>query len=216
VPPGGEAWAGEIDGAPPPRRNGVKHRYDFPTRHVQAPGQPAAYPLDARVVVVCGAGNNGGDGFVVARHLLARGAEVEVFLTGRSEKVMGDARINHDAYIDLGGAFTELPEGASLAPLEHALERADYVIDAIFGTGLDRPIQGHLVDVIAAINRAPCRSVALDVPSGLDADSGSPLGAAVQADDTVTFGHLKIGLLTPEGARAQAAIAASSRVTSPT
>src|SRR4030095_4962073 len=66
----------------------------FPTRHVRAPGQPATYPLDARVVIVCGTGNNGGDGFVVARHLLARGADVEVFLAGSSEKVMGDARIN--------------------------------------------------------------------------------------------------------------------------
>jgi NAD(P)H-hydrate epimerase len=173
----------------------------FPVRHVRSPGQPATYPLDARVVVVCGAGNNGGDGFVTARHLLARGAEVEVFLAGSSEKVTGDARINHDAYIDLGGTFYELPSGSSLSPLAAALERADYVIDALFGTGLDRPIQGHLAEVIAVMNDSICRCVALDVPSGLDADSGSPLGTAVQADDTVTFGHLKIGLLTPEGAR---------------
>src|SRR4051812_41465428 len=152
---------------------------DFPVRHVPSPGQPAAYPLDARVVVVCGAGNNGGDGFVVARHLLARGAEVEVFLAGASEKVTGDSRINHDAYIDLGGEFVELPHGAPLAPLEIALERADLVVDAIFGTGLDRPIQGHLAAVIAAVNASGVRCVALDVPSGLDADSGAPLGACV-------------------------------------
>jgi NAD(P)H-hydrate epimerase len=173
----------------------------FPVRHVRCPGQPATYPLEARVVVVCGTGNNGGDGFVVARHLLARGAEVEVFLAGRSEKVTGDARINHDAFIDLGGRFFELPEGQSLAPLHVALQHADFVIDALFGTGLDRPIGGHLADVIQVINDAACRCVALDVPSGLDADSGAPLGVAVQADDTVTFGHLKIGMLTPEGAR---------------
>jgi ADP-dependent NAD(P)H-hydrate dehydratase / NAD(P)H-hydrate epimerase len=74
-------------------------------------------------------------------------------------------------------------------------------VDAIFGTGLDRPIHGHLAEVIAVINHADTRCVALDVPSGLDADSGEPLGIAVHADDTVTFGHLKIGLLTPEGAR---------------
>ncbi len=173
----------------------------FPVRHVKGPGQPARYPLDARVVVVCGAGNNGGDGFVVARHLLARGADVEVFLAGSSEKVTGESRINHDAYIDLGGAFTELPSGASIEPLESALSETDLVVDALFGTGLDRPIRGHLADVIAAINRSGARCVALDIPSGLDADSGAPLGIAVQADDTVTFGHLKIGLLTPEGAR---------------
>ncbi|UQA59671.1 NAD(P)H-hydrate dehydratase [Polyangium aurulentum] len=173
----------------------------FPVRHVASPGQPANYPLEARVVVVCGTGNNGGDGFVVARHLLARGAEVEVYLAGRSEKVTGDARINHDAYIDLGGLFFEMPEGESLAPLQIALSRADFVIDALFGTGLDRPITGHLADVIAVINEASCRCVALDIPSGLDADSGAPFGVAIEADDTVTFGHLKIGMLTPEGAR---------------
>lgn len=173
----------------------------FPVRHVPSPGQPASYPLNARVVVVCGGGSNGGDGFVVARHLLARGAEVQVFLTARSEGVTGESRINHDAYIDLGGEILELPPGEPLEPLEQALARADFVVDAIFGTGLARPIEGHLADVIAVINAARCHCVALDIPSGLDADSGSPLGTCVQADDTVTFGHLKIGLLTPEGAR---------------
>jgi ADP-dependent NAD(P)H-hydrate dehydratase / NAD(P)H-hydrate epimerase len=173
----------------------------FPVRHVKGPGQPASYPLDARVVVVCGAGNNGGDGFVVARHLLARGAEVEVFLAGSTERVTGESRVNHDAYIDLGGALHEMPEGASIDPLDASLARADLVVDAIFGTGLDRPIRGHLADVIAAINRSEAPCVALDIPSGLDADSGAPLGVAVQADATVTFGHLKVGLLTPEGAR---------------
>src|SRR5262249_15438600 len=127
----------------------------FPVRHVPSPGQPASYPLDARIVVVCGAGNNGGDGFVVARHLLARGADVDVFLAGSSEKVTGDARINHDAYIDLGGRFTELPEGTSLDRLVDALETTDYLVDAIFGTGLDRAITGHLADVIGVMNRAP-------------------------------------------------------------
>jgi hydroxyethylthiazole kinase-like uncharacterized protein yjeF len=173
----------------------------YPTRHLRVPGQPATYPLDARVVVVCGTGNNGGDGFVVARHLLARGAEVTVVLAGPSEKVTGDARIMHDAFIDLGGLCIELPGGASLDPLTAEIAQADYVVDALFGTGLDRPIHGHLADVIAVINEATSRVVALDIPSGLDADSGAPLGIAVHADETVTFCHLKVGLLTPEGAR---------------
>ncbi len=197
---------GAVLSIPPPSRRAAEDAQAakaraFPVRHVPAPGQPATYPLDARVVVVCGAGSNGGDGFVVARHLLARGAEVEVFLAGTSEKVTGESRINHDAYIDLGGVFAELPEGSLLGVLDEALSRADFVVDALFGTGLDRPIRGHRAEVIAAINRAEARCVALDLPSGLDADSGAPLGIAVQADDTVTFGHLKIGLLTPEGAR---------------
>jgi len=173
----------------------------FPTRHIAAPGQPASYPLHAKVVVVCGAGNNGGDGYVVARHLMARGADVEVFLASSSEKVTGDARINHDAYIDLGGRLTQLPNGAEGPEFDTALDEADFIVDAIFGTGLDRPIRGPLLDMISAINASEAHVLALDVPSGLDADSGSPLGVAVQADDTVTFAHLKIGLLTPEGAR---------------
>ncbi|MEZ4301520.1 MAG: NAD(P)H-hydrate dehydratase [Polyangiaceae bacterium] len=149
-----------------------------------------------------------GDGFVVARHLLARGAEVEVFLVGASEKVTGESRINHDAYIDLGGTFTECPDEDSLAPLALSLATADIAVDALFGTGLDRPVRGTLARAIEMLNDAKCaniptrpRIVALDVPSGLDSDSGAPLGNAVQADDTVTFGHLKVGLLTPAGAR---------------
>lgn len=204
-PPGDGPTSEGATGGPTSRRAAADalaaRARSFPVRHVKAPGQPATYPLEARVVVVCGAGNNGGDGFVVARHLLARGAEVEVFLAGASEKVTGESRINHDAYIDLGGRFAELPPGAPLGPLEAALANADFVVDALFGTGLDRPIRGHLAEVIGAINRGSGRCVALDIPSGLDADSGAPLGIAVQADETVTFGHLKIGLLTPAGAR---------------
>lgn len=152
----------------------------------------------ARVVVVCGAGNNGGDGFVVARHLWSRGADVSVFLAGSPERVFGDARINHDAYLDLGGQVTIVRE---LAELEAALGLADLVVDALFGTGLDREIKGAMAHIIEAINRAPGRRLALDIPSGLDADSGAPLGVCVEAHDTACFGHLKVGLLTPQGAR---------------
>ena len=156
---------------------------------------------DARIVVVCGAGNNGGDGFAVARHLLSRGFDVHCFLTARSEKVTGDARINHDAYIDLGGEYTELPPDSDLGPLENELSRATMAVDALFGTGLARPIEGHLKDVIEVINQLGVYRVSLDIPSGLDADTGTPLGTSVHAHDTVTFGALKMGLLTPEGAR---------------
>lgn len=153
------------------------------------------------IVVVCGAGNNGGDGFVVARHLLARGAATHVFLIGSSEQVTGEARINHDAYIDLGGRFTELPESGDFDAFVAALATTRVVVDAIFGTGLGRPIQGHMARVIDAINGCSALRFSLDLPSGLDADTGFPLGVAVQAHHTVTFGHLKVGLLTPEGAR---------------
>jgi len=155
----------------------------------------------ARVVVVCGSGNNGGDGFVVARHMWARGADVRVFLIGSPERVFGDARTNHDAFLDLGGQCTVITPGSDLAEFEASLGLGDMVVDALFGTGLDRPISGPMTDVIEAINRAPGRRLALDIPSGLDADSGAPLGVCVEASDTVCFGHLKVGLLTPQGAR---------------
>lgn len=183
------------------RRATHVRRAGFPMRHVRAPGQPADYPLEARVVIVCGTGLNGGDGFVVARHLLARGAQVRVVLTGLLEKVTGEARMNHDAYVDLGGRCSYVADRAELGDLREALADADYIVDAIFGTGLDRPVRGLLLEVIQAINEAKAQKLALDIPSGLDADSGAALGIAVRADDTVTFGHLKVGLLTPDGAR---------------
>ncbi len=186
---------------PRARRASAGRRSVFPTRHVRAPGQPADYPLQAQVVIVCGTGNNGGDGFVVARHLLARGADVSVLLLGVAEQVTGEARMNHDAFVDLGGTCIEVQKDESLRPLHEQLRDADFVVDAIFGTGLTRPIEGQLVQVIDAINACKAHKVALDVPSGLDADSGAPLGASVRADHTVTFGHLKVGLLTPDGAR---------------
>jgi NAD(P)H-hydrate epimerase len=153
-----------------------------------------------RVVVVCGVGNNGGDGFAVARHLLARGFNVVAVLAAAPAKLSGDALVNRDAYVALGGRYRELGEG-DMAPLVAETHEARAIIDALFGTGLGRPIEGHFEKVIAVINQSPARRIALDVPSGLDADSGSPLGHAVKAHDTITFGCLKMGLLSADGAR---------------
>jgi hydroxyethylthiazole kinase-like uncharacterized protein yjeF len=160
-----------------------------------------------RVAVVCGTGNNGGDGFVVARHLLVRGARPCVVLAGDAAKTSTDARINLDAWRALEGEVRELTPGggggaaASLEPLATALEDAHVVVDALFGTGLDRPIDGWLADVVRAVNATKAPRFAVDLPSGLDADTGRTLGVAVQARDTVTFAHPKLGLLTPGGAR---------------
>jgi NAD(P)H-hydrate epimerase len=154
---------------------------------------------DARVIIVCGTGNNGGDGLVIARHLLVRGADPTVFLCGDPGKASPDARANLDAWRGLGGDLQELPAGASLEPLKAALAEADLLVDALFGTGLDRPIEGFLADVIRAMNAAAVPGFAVDLPSGLDADTGRTFGVAFEANVTTTFAHHKLGLLTPAG-----------------
>ena len=155
---------------------------------------------NARVIVVCGTGNNGGDGLVIARHLLLRGADPTVWLCGDVGKASPDARTNLAAWRGVGGEVRELPPGSPIEALREALGEADFVVDALFGTGLDRPIDGFLAEVVLAINAGTVPRFAVDLPSGLDADTGRTLGVAVDAHATVTFAHHKLGLLTPGGA----------------
>jgi hydroxyethylthiazole kinase-like uncharacterized protein yjeF len=151
-----------------------------------------------KVVVVAGAGNNGGDGFVVARRLLGTGAvKVETFLAMPAAKLSGDALTNYRALTEAGATVSELSD--DVASLVTALASATVTVDALFGTGLDRDISGFVAHVIEAVNAASCCKVALDLPSGLHADSGRVLGLAVKADYTVTFAHPKLGLCTPRG-----------------
>lgn len=152
-------------------------------------------------MVVCGTGNNGGDGLVVARHLAVRGASPIVFLMGDERWMSNDATANLSAWRGIGGEQHNLAPGQPISPLQEVLEGADVVVDGLFGTGLDRPIEGWLADVVEAMNRASAPRFALDVPSGMDADTGSALGVAVTAQATATFGFHKLGLLTPNGAR---------------
>ncbi len=156
-----------------------------------------------RVVVVCGGGNNGGDGYVIARHLTARGASVAVFSTQDVARLQGDALVNHDGYVGIGGDVRSLVAAgaAGALQLDEELARADAVVDALFGTGLDRPLTPESIDVVSRMNRAPGRRIAVDIPSGLDADTGAVHGTVFEASLTVTFGHPKLGLLTPRGAR---------------
>lgn len=149
-----------------------------------------------RCVVVCGSGNNGGDGYVVARRMLTLGIDVRVLSSTPAERLGPDAASMHQAYHALGGS-TALLTPEALANIEAA--DASVIVDALLGTGLDREVREPLFSVIEAINRAPCPVVSLDIPSGLDADTGSVLGTAVRADLTITFAHPKLGLLTPRG-----------------
>jgi len=150
-----------------------------------------------RIAVVAGTGNNGGDGFVAARHLRDAGAEASVFLLGDPAEVKGEAKINLDMLLETG--FT-VKSVQSASEIEVPLTHSDAIVDAIFGTGLHGEVRGLTADVIQAINASGRPVVAVDVPSGLDADTGRILGVCVNAERTVTFALPKIGLLTYPGA----------------
>jgi NAD(P)H-hydrate epimerase len=122
-----------------------------------------------------------------------------VSILGDAKRIGGDARSNLEAWRGIGGPLTVVSSAAQFAAFEAALARADVVVDALFGTGLDRAVEGHFARAIDAMQRARALVVSLDVPSGLDADSGAVLGVAVRAAATITFAHYKRGLLTPSG-----------------
>lgn len=149
------------------------------------------FPRARRWLVVCGPGNNGGDGYVLARHARAAGLEVETQVPVEPTTLTGDAQAAHARWIAAGGS-ERIFDPASLT-------RADVVVDALFGTGLERPLEGVWLETVRAMNGSACPKVALDLPSGLHADSGRALGAAVRAAVTVSFIGLKAGLITGEG-----------------
>jgi ADP-dependent NAD(P)H-hydrate dehydratase / NAD(P)H-hydrate epimerase len=151
-----------------------------------------------RVAILCGAGNNGGDGYVVARHLHLRGADVRVFMLAPSERIRGDSLVNLEAAQNLGVDFEWL-DSAVGADFDHRLAGYDCVVDALLGTGLSSEVRGRYREVIEAVNASGSLIVAVDIPSGLSSDMGHPLGVAVEADATVTFGHPKIGVVTHPG-----------------
>jgi len=147
------------------------------------------------VVVFCGKGNNGGDGFVVARHLFNAGARVRVFLVGKKSEVKGDAATNLHIAERMGLPLQEL------AAAEHIpdLGSTSLVVDALLGTGLQGNVHGALAEVIEIINGLRAPVLAIDVPSGLNSDVGSILGVAVRATATATMAALKRGLLFSPG-----------------
>lgn len=142
-----------------------------------------------RVLVVCGPGNNGGDGLVAARHLREWGYPVAAVLLGDPGKLPADAAQAHSRFLAAGGALDRsFPED----------DRYDLVIDALFGVGLKRPVEGKLAAAIERINSLPATVLALDIPSGLDSDTGVARNLAIRATQTLTFLALKPGLLTAD------------------
>ncbi|HEY3355493.1 MAG TPA: NAD(P)H-hydrate dehydratase [Polyangia bacterium] len=150
-----------------------------------------------RVAVLCGSGNNGGDGAVIARHLHNRGAEVRLYLCAPRDKIRGDADLHLRVVEKMGLPCLDARAGA--AALDDFARHADVVVDALLGTGLSAEVRGVYRDIIEAVNGLAALVVAVDIPSGLDADRGVPLGVCVRADHTVTFAHPKLGLVTDPG-----------------
>src|SRR5437763_1106753 len=155
------------------------------------------------VVVVCGRGNNGGDGFVVARHLRRARIPVEVWLAANPEDVRGDAAGMLAAWRRGRNALHDLTGRGRVEALASRLARTAVVVDALLGTGLNAPVSGLAAAVIEAVNRWAESSgrpvLAIDVGSGLAADSGRPLGVAIRATVTATFGCAKIGQVVYPG-----------------
>lgn len=148
------------------------------------------WPEAQDVTVICGTGNNGGDGFVVARLALKNNIAVRVLQLGNPDKMTGDARKNADEFIALGG---------EVIPFESVPEQTEVIVDGVFGTGLEREVTGNWAEALDAINEHWAPVLALDIPSGLHSDSGKVLGNAVKADATISFIGLKQGLFTGEG-----------------
>lgn len=156
------------------------------------------YPWAKTVVIFVYKGNNGGDGLVVARYLADAGKEVKVVLLANPKKISKDAKRNYDIAKNLNIPFVALT-AKSTAKVKKLLKDADLVVDAIFGVGLSSKISGFLAKVIKMINAAdkPVK-VAIDIPSGIDANTGKILGTAIYADLTVTMAFVKKGLLEPD------------------
>ncbi len=146
-----------------------------------------------RITVVCGRGNNGGDGLAAARHLLRKGASVRVYLL--SLELSGDAETNRRALERVTGDIFRPPSGDFL----RSLKASDLIIDALFGTGLSKPVRGPFARAIRAINDSGRPVLAVDIPSGVSADTGEIMGEAVRADLTVTFALPKRGHFLPPG-----------------
>jgi NAD(P)H-hydrate epimerase len=155
--------------------------------------------LAGPVAVVAGRGNNGGDGFVVARYLANAGLPVTVFLLAGRDQVKGDARVNLDILGHLNLEVVEILDEATLNREICRVAHSRLIVDALLGTGLDSEVSGLLRLTIEGINSFKTPVLAVDIPSGLSADTGQPLGVAIKAQVTVTYGWPKIGQILPPG-----------------
>jgi len=153
------------------------------------------------VTICCGKGNNGGDGLVLARHLDARGIEVAVLIAAERSQIVGDARVNLDIVERSGLSLVWCPNAADVTPeITARLAECAYVVDALLGTGSQGPPRGSVAAMIRALNTVSTPCLAVDLPSGLDADTGPVNEPTVRATHTATLVAPKPGLLVPRAA----------------
>lgn len=152
----------------------------------------------AKIAVFCGKGNNGGDGFVAARHLLVKGISPDIFLAGRVYDVTNEARANLEILLKLKQRIIEV-DGENLHSVKNKISKYDLIIDALLGVGLSGEVRGIYRDLIGIINISKAYILSVDIPSGLDATTGRILGCCVKADRTVTFVAKKRGMILDNG-----------------
>lgn len=150
-----------------------------------------------KICIFCGTGNNGGDGYVIARHLENNNFQTKIVIVGDIGKIAGDAKVNLEIIRNIGLQIENLgtAEMVSQNIIADLMKDCDLVIDAIFGTGLTGQLRPEYQSLINAINSAGRDIIAVDIPSGLDCDTGTPLGCALKAKRTITFAAMKQGFL---------------------
>ena len=159
--------------------------------------------LKAGVGIICGKGNNGGDGFVIARCLAEKGIDVSVYLLAKTAALKGDAATNCERLVPLDIGVIEIPDEDTFSKTKPSLSDHGLLVDAILGTGLTSDVRGlfkTVINFINALNRTGIAVFAVDIPSGLNADTGQPCGTCIRARGTATFGLAKIGHFTYPGA----------------
>lgn len=152
---------------------------------------------NSKVCIFCGLGNNAGDGFVVARHLINASVKVKVFLSGKSEKLKNDALLNYQILKKCKYPIKSIRRIDK--KVAHDIRKCDLLVDAIFGTGLSREVQDPFKSVIGLLNASKKRIISVDIPSGLNGTTGEIHGVCIKAFKTVTFAYAKRGFFKNQG-----------------
>ncbi len=149
--------------------------------------------------IVCGVGNNGGDGLAVARHLIVEDKNVDIFVLGNLDKASKDFTTNYNILINLGVEIQQIIREEDLKRISKSLDNSQMTIDSIFGTGLTRNVEGLFAKTIDIMNEKSKYIISVDLPSGLNADNGEILNKCIKANKTITLQLPKIGLSTFNG-----------------